>query len=147
MSKEFSANIHDPNHTPDDYDLFFNGEPVTGGGGGSGLTWIVKTVKTTATDVLTIALVEALPEVFHVVGYGLYGGYKENNIIAFSNENDGNSHGLVMANINTSTSTANMSLMGFKFAISEDRKSLIVQAADPNKTFIVNLNYVIFIAY
>lgn len=26
MSKEFSANIHDPNHTVDDYDLYFNGE-------------------------------------------------------------------------------------------------------------------------
>lgn len=146
MSKALSANIHDPNHTVDEYDLYFNGEAIETGGG-SGLTWIVKTVKTTATDILTIALDEALPEVFHVVGYGLYGGYKENNIIAFSNENDGNSHGLVMANINTSTSTANMSLMGFKFAISEDRKSLIVQAAAPNKTFIVNLNYVIFIAY
>lgn len=146
MSKALSANIHDPNHTVDEYDLYFNGEAIETGGG-SGLTWIVKTVKTTATDILTIALDEALPEVFHVVGYGLYGGYKENNIIAFSNENDGNSHGLVMANINTSTSTANMSLMGFKFAISEDRKSLIVQAAAPNKTFIINLNYVIFIAY
>lgn len=33
MSKEFSANIHDPNHTADDYDLYFNGEPVSAGGG------------------------------------------------------------------------------------------------------------------
>lgn len=145
MSKALSANIHDPNHSVDDYDLYFNGDPIETGGGG--VTWIVKTVRATATDILTIALDEALPEVFHVVGYGLYGGYKENNIIAFSNENDGNSHGLVMGNISTSTSTANISGMGFRFAISEDRKSLIVQAVAPNKTFIENQSYVIFIAY
>lgn len=145
MSKALSANIHDPNHTVDEYDLYFNGEQIETGGGG--VTWIVKTVKATATDVLTIALDEALPEVFHVVGYGLYGGYKENNIIAFSNENDGNSHGLVMGNISTSTSTANISGMGYRFAISEDRKSLIVQASAPTKTFIINQSYVIFIAY
>ena len=36
MSKALSANIHDPNHTVDEYDLYFNGEPVTSGGGGSG---------------------------------------------------------------------------------------------------------------
>lgn len=146
MSKALSANIHDPNHTVDEYDLYFNGEPIETGGG-SGLTWIVKTVRATVTDILTIALDEALPEVFHVVGYGLYGGYQENNIIAFSNENGGNSHGLVMGNISTSTSTANISGMGFKFAISEDRKSLLVQASAPTKTFIVNQSYVIFIAY
>lgn len=145
MSKALSANIHDPNHSVDDYDFYFNGDPIETGGGG--VTWIVKTVRATATDILTIALDEALPEVFHVVGYGLYGGYKENNIIAFSNENDGNSHGLVMGNISTSTSTANISGMGFKFAISENRKSLIVQASAPAKTFIVNQSYVIFIAY
>lgn len=145
MSKALSANIHDPNHTADEYDLYFNGEPIETGGGGC--TWIVKTVRATAADILTIALDEALPEVFHVVGYGLYGGYKENNIIAFSNENDGNSHGLVMGNISTSTSTANISGMGFRFAISENRKSLIVQASAPTKTFIVNQSYVIFIAY
>lgn len=28
MSKEFSANIHDPNHTADDYDIFFNGDQI-----------------------------------------------------------------------------------------------------------------------
>ncbi len=145
MSKEFSANISDPNHTAEDYDLFFNGEPIETGGGG--LHWIVKTVRATVTDILTIALDEALPEVFHVVGYGLYGGYQENNIIAFSNENNGNSHGLVMGNISTNTLTANISGMGFKFAISEDRKSLLVQAAASTKTFIVNQSYVIFIAY
>ena len=33
MSKEFSANIHDPNHTADDYDLYFNGELIEAGGG------------------------------------------------------------------------------------------------------------------
>lgn len=33
MSKELSANIHDPNHTAEDYDLFFNGEPIETGGG------------------------------------------------------------------------------------------------------------------
>lgn len=145
MSKALSANIHDPNHTVDDYDLYFNGEPIETGG--SGVTWIVKTVRATVTDILTIALDEALPEVFHVVGYGLYGGYQENNIIAFSNENNGNSHGLVMGNISTSTSTANISGMGFKFAISENRKSLLVQAAASTKTFIVNQSYVVFIAY
>lgn len=145
MSKALSANIHDPNHTVDEYDLYFNGEPIETGGGG--VNWIVKTVRATVTDILTIALDEALPEVFHVVGYGLYGGYQENNIIAFSNENNGNSHGLVMGNISTNTLTANISGMGFKFAISEDRKSLIVQAATATKTFIVNQSYVIFIAY
>ena len=35
MSKALSANIHDPNHTVDEYDIYFNGEPIeTGGGGG-----------------------------------------------------------------------------------------------------------------
>lgn len=33
MSKEFSANIHDPNHTADEYDLYFNGEPIEAGSG------------------------------------------------------------------------------------------------------------------
>ena len=33
MSKALSANIHDPNHTADDYDLYFNGEPVSAGSG------------------------------------------------------------------------------------------------------------------
>lgn len=31
MSKEFSANIHDPNHRVDDYDLYFNGDLIEGG--------------------------------------------------------------------------------------------------------------------
>lgn len=32
MSKEFSANIHDPNHTADEYDIYFNGDIISGSG-------------------------------------------------------------------------------------------------------------------
>ncbi len=32
MSKALSANIHDPNHTVEEYDLYFNGEPIETGG-------------------------------------------------------------------------------------------------------------------
>lgn len=32
MSKAFSANIHDPNHTVDEYDLYFNGDILSGNG-------------------------------------------------------------------------------------------------------------------
>ncbi len=32
MSKEFSANIHDPNHTVEEYDIYFNGDILSGNG-------------------------------------------------------------------------------------------------------------------
>ena len=61
MSKEFSANIHDPNHTIEDYDLFFNGDPVTGGGGGMQTDTIRKRVTATTGNVISIDLEKEYP--------------------------------------------------------------------------------------
>ena len=147
MSKEFSANIHDPNHTADEYDLYFNGEPIETGR--CGCTWIVKTIAATENDILTVQLDDPLPETFHVVGYGLSGSYTNTNILTFSNEGNGNSHGLIVNGFNTSTTPPSVSrqAMGYRFAISEDRKRLQISAQAPTSTFITGKNYVVFIAY
>lgn len=147
MSKALSANIHDPNHTADEYDLYFNGEPIETGGGGC--TWIVKTIAATENDILTVQLDDPLPETFHAVGYGLSGSYTNTNILTFSNEGNGNSHGLIVNGFNTTTTPPSVSrqAMGYRFAISEDRKRLQISAQAPTSTFIIGKNYVVFIAY
>lgn len=61
MSKALSANIHDPNHTADEYDLYFNGEMIESGG--SGLVY-APSVAVTKVDnyTLTIRFNRAIPE-------------------------------------------------------------------------------------
>lgn len=147
MSKALSANIHDPNHTVDEYDIYFNGEPIETGGGGC--TWIVKSIAATENDILTVQLDDPLPETFHVVGYGLSGSYTNTNILTFSNEGNGNSHGLIVSGFNTTTTPPSVSrqAMGYRFAISENRKKLQISAQAPTSTFIIGKNYVVFIAY
>ena len=60
MSKALSANIHDPNHTVDEYDIYFNGEPIETGSGMQTDT-IKKRVTATAGNVISIDLEKEYP--------------------------------------------------------------------------------------
>ena len=60
MSKAFSANIHDPNHSVDDYDLYFNGEPIETGGGLQ-TAIIRKRVTADTSNIISIDLEQEFP--------------------------------------------------------------------------------------
>ena len=120
------------------------------GGSGSGITWISKRIKAGDDNTtLTVELDNPLPEEFHMIGYGLYGDYTTKDIICFSNDNNGNSFGIVMDGFVTSTTPPSVGLtgMGFIFTVSADRKTVQIKAAAPGYVFITNQTYVVFIAY
>lgn len=119
-------------------------------GGGNGVTWISKRIRAGDDNTtLTVELDNPLPEEFHMVGYGLYGDYTTKDIICFSNDNNGNSFGIVMDGFVTSTTPPSVGLtgMGFTFTVSADRKTVQIKAAAPGYVFITNQTYVVFIAY
>lgn len=64
MSKEFSANIHDPNHTVDEYDIYFNGDPIESGGSGFNFHAVTLNVSESTPSSLVINIPDDVGEHF-----------------------------------------------------------------------------------
>ena len=76
MSKALSANIHDPNHAADDYDLYFNGELIESGGSGFNFAAVTLNVSESTPESLVINIPSDVGEHFSIyatcIGTGQY---------------------------------------------------------------------------